>query len=455
MEREYAFVLAVVILGLAGGYCYGKARSADAKLPTTFKDKPLMNTFREYERVLVPMIVCLWYFCSVVSNNAGKLVLPIFPYPLTLSLVQFLLAAGSVPLARSYQGLPVAPLLALPLKCWQRGLVLGSAGVVSNVMHRVALMYIPVSFAHTVKAVQPLFTVLLSFTLLRQTFTYRTMLALLVVVGGVALSAFKEPQFSFIGFFAAGSSALSMSIGSVSQKKFLQRVDSSAAATASPGSGADSGKGARGESAGSSPTSSSLFSAPVQRLEKGEVFFLTAFYSALLVSPVWLWRDASSLASFTFSGPVVSLVLANTATNVLQHFISLSILAIITPVSHSVMNSLKRVVVITLSVLYFRNTVSALNGLGICMALGGVFLYERSVRTPVGGASREEGAGSAGDMASQQYLLPRLGSDLQLADLGSLRGEGENGASSSVTNERYGPNGWLHENESPTRGTMA
>ena len=45
---------------------------------------------------------------------------------------------------------------------------------------------------------------LLSYAFLGQTFSYRTIMALLVVVGGVALSAFKEPQFSFIGFFAAG-----------------------------------------------------------------------------------------------------------------------------------------------------------------------------------------------------------------------------------------------------------
>ena len=164
---------------------------AVAKLPTHFKDaKPTtMNLYRDYQGVFVPLIICLWYahyhlqgtttpplisppppppnpchhnrrrqqhqhhhhhhhptttttryLCSVISNNAGKLVLPMFPYPLTLSLIQFLLAASSVPLARGYQGLPISPLLALPLKCWQRGLVLGPAGVASNVMHRVALM---------------------------------------------------------------------------------------------------------------------------------------------------------------------------------------------------------------------------------------------------------------------------------------------------------------------------
>lgn len=53
---------------------------------------------------------------------------------------------------------PVGPLLRLPLVLWRPALVLGSAGLCSNVFHRVALMAIPVSFVHTVKASQPLFS---------------------------------------------------------------------------------------------------------------------------------------------------------------------------------------------------------------------------------------------------------------------------------------------------------
>ena len=49
------------------------------------------------------------------------------------------------------------------------------------------------------EAVQPLFSALLSSLLLGTTYSYRTVLSLLVVVGGVALSAFKEPQFHIIG----------------------------------------------------------------------------------------------------------------------------------------------------------------------------------------------------------------------------------------------------------------
>ena len=49
------------------------------------------------------------------------------------------------------------------------------------------------------------------------------------------------------------------------------------------------------------------------RLEKGEVFFLTAVYSALLVAPVWLVHDASALLNFSLSvsQPLASLYHGN------------------------------------------------------------------------------------------------------------------------------------------------
>ena len=58
---------------------------------------------------------------------------------------------------------------------------------------------------------------------------------------------------------------------------------------------------------------------------------------------------------------------------------SITLLAMISPVSHSIVNSGKRIFVIGLSILYFRNPVSKLNFCGMVMAVGGVFLYNRAL----------------------------------------------------------------------------
>ncbi|CAN6446227.1 unnamed protein product [Victoria cruziana] len=60
--------------------------------------------------------------------------------------------------------------------------------------------------------------------------------------------------------------------------------------------------------------------------------------------------------------------------------VSYMILARVSPVTHSVGNCVKRVVVIVTSVLFFRTPVSPINSLGTGVALAGVFLYSRVKR---------------------------------------------------------------------------
>ncbi|EPS58520.1 hypothetical protein M569_16292, partial [Genlisea aurea] len=60
--------------------------------------------------------------------------------------------------------------------------------------------------------------------------------------------------------------------------------------------------------------------------------------------------------------------------------VSYMILQRVSPVTHSVGNCVKRVVVIVTSVLFFRTPVSAVNSIGTGVALAGVFLYSRVKR---------------------------------------------------------------------------
>lgn len=57
--------------------------------------------------------------------------------------------------------------------------------------------------------------------------------------------------------------------------------------------------------------------------------------------------------------------------------VSYMILQRVTPVTHSVGNCVKRVVVIVSSVLFFRTPVSVINATGTAIALAGVFAYSR------------------------------------------------------------------------------
>ena len=60
--------------------------------------------------------------------------------------------------------------------------------------------------------------------------------------------------------------------------------------------------------------------------------------------------------------------------------ISYMILSRVSPVTHAVGNCMKRVTVIVVTLLYFKNPVSPLNMAGTALALSGVFLYSRAKR---------------------------------------------------------------------------
>jgi len=249
----------------------------------------------------------------------------------------------------------------MPYVFYKRGFFLGVTGICSNLFHRVALMYISVSFSHTIKATQPLFSAVLSFILLGQRFSLRTIMALLVVVVGVAMSAMTEFDFNLLGFLAATASAFSMSVANTVQKSFMG-----------------------GKKTASTPLSDSASGQPqLSSFDQNELFFLTNFFSVCMMMPFWWVIDGRRML-LTLGGDwetpyVLLMVFANTGPNVIQHFSSLTILNLLSPVSHSLANSCKRIIVIGISVIYFRNPVSLLNFVGMACALGGVFAYQQSL----------------------------------------------------------------------------
>ena len=79
--------------------------------------------------------------------------------------------------------------------------------------------------------------------------------------------------------------------------------------------------------------------------------------------------------------------------------ISYMILSRVSPVTHSVGNCMKRVTVIVVTLIYFKNPVSPLNMAGTAMALTGVFLYSRAKRAE-GDKKKQASAAATGIKAS-------------------------------------------------------
>lgn len=61
-----------------------------------------------------------------------------------------------------------------------------------------------------------------------------------------------------------------------------------------------------------------------------------------------------------------------------QNITAFTFMTKVTPLTYTVFNTTKRIVVIVSSILYFRNPVPLLNGVGIAVALAGVALYNKA-----------------------------------------------------------------------------
>ena len=286
-----------------------------------------------------------WYACNIQFNLWNKVVLKTVPLPLTCTLVQF--GVGSLFALLMYvTGLKKAPKVGKEVLLGV--LPLAAVHTLGNVFTNLSLSAVAVSFTHTIKAMEPLFSVLLSAIFLGVPPTLLTVLSLLPIVGGVALASFTEASFSMWGFMTAMLSNLTFQSRNVLSKKLMIS------------------KGG---------------------MDNIDLFSVITAMSFVLLLPFALYADRgfnltpAALAARGVGQETINNVLTKAfAAGLMFHGyqqLSYMILQRVSPVTHSVGNCVKRIVVIVSSVLFFRNPVSPLNGLGTAIALAGVFAYSQ------------------------------------------------------------------------------
>ncbi|OAY66504.1 Phosphoenolpyruvate/phosphate translocator 2, chloroplastic, partial [Ananas comosus] len=135
----------------------------------------------------------LWYLFNIYFNIYNKQVLKVFPYPITVTTVQF--TVGSVLVLFMWltnlhkrPKISSAQLLAI--------LPLAIVHTMGNLFTNMSLGKVAVSFTHTIKAMEPFFSVLLSALFLGELPTVWVVLSLVPIVGGVALASLTEASFN-------------------------------------------------------------------------------------------------------------------------------------------------------------------------------------------------------------------------------------------------------------------
>lgn len=291
----------------------------------------------------------LWYLFNIYFNIYNKQVLKSFHYPVTVTVVQF--AVGSVLVLLMWMfNLYKKP----KVSAGQLAAILPLAIVhtLGNLFTNMSLGKVAVSFTHTIKAMEPFFSVVLSAAFLGENPTPWVVLSLLPIVGGVALASVTEASFNWAGFWSAMASNVTNQSRNVLSKKVMVK------------------KVPKEEESMDNITLFSIITvmsfillAPAALVMEGVKFTPTYLEAAgLNVQQLYL---RSFLAALCFHA---------------YQQVSYMILQRVSPVTHSVGNCVKRVVVITSSVLFFKTPVSPINALGTGIALAGVFLYSRVKR---------------------------------------------------------------------------
>lgn len=228
--------------------------------------------------------------------------------------------------------LGVPSIRAIMVAIWPLALCQAGGFLATNL----SLKFVPVSFSHTVKACECLFTATLAFLVLGQTLSKLAYAALVPTAVGVALSAATEMHFSAAGFIFAMASNLCFAGRSVLSTRFLQ---------------------------GERP------------LPASTLYWLLCCTACLSILPPFLLGGGPALFTSSGGGALLLLLCACGASHFTYNLLSFEILQLTSPVTHVVLHALRRILVIASSSALSAQPISPLNWSGIALASSGVLGY--------------------------------------------------------------------------------
>ena len=314
-----------------------------------------------------------------MTNTSSKSILNAFPRPITLTIVQFAfvslwcfffaqLAESSTPFRTLVPALRhgIRPLsrevirTTLPLALFQLG---------GHVLSSTAMAKIPVSLVHTIKGLSPLFTVVAYRLLFNVHYTINTYLSLIPLTLGVVLACSVEFSGNVMGIFCAFVAALIFVSQNIFSKKLFNEAAQAEADALPPSQGHP------------------------KKLDKLNLLCYCSTIAFFLTFPLWIWTegipiiwDMYSLGSVPLSNKPHSLdhgrltleFVFNGVFHFGQNIIAFVILSMVSPVTYSVASLIKRVFVIVIAILWFRQPTTGVQALGIGLTFLGLYLYDRT-----------------------------------------------------------------------------
>lgn len=315
-------------------------------------------------------LLAIWFGTSVCSTLVNKSLMDEFPYAVTLSAVH-MLSAALVDFAIVWsRGLSMQFRRDVLISCLPVALTITFGKTLTYVSYGM----VPASLTHTAKASSPVFSVILSKLLFNQVPTLATFLSLLPITIGVALSALTEINWVFMGFLAAVCASLANVLNSMYTKKALHQ------ATAPD------------------PIIFHMYTATAA------VCMLLPYALVVEMPSISLWQPAIVDASHLLDGAHLSshavvhvfpwsAMLLSLGLHYAQNLSNIYFLSGVSVLTHQVAQSLKRLLNIAGAVFYFGNRVTAMNVIGMLLALVGFSMYSAAKQrtTTTTGSSKHGG----------------------------------------------------------------
>ncbi|XP_049552228.1 solute carrier family 35 member E2B isoform X1 [Orcinus orca] len=262
------------------------------------------------------------------------------------------------------------------------------------VLGLVSLKNVAVSFAETVKSSAPIFTVILSRTVLGEHTGLLVNLSLIPVMGGLALCTATEMSFNFLGFSAALSTNIMDWVFLCSHCLFRGRC-----------------RAELGNLSLQNVFSKKLLSGDKYRFSAAELQFYTSAAAVAMLVPAWIFfmdlpvigRNARS---FRYSQDVLLLLLADGVLFHLQSVTAYALMGRISPVTFSVASTVKHALSVWLSVIVFGNRVTSLSAVGTVLVTAGVLLYNKAKQQQREAMQSLAAATSQSPDSSPEPLLP-------------------------------------------------
>lgn len=293
------------------------------------------------QMLTIGFLCVLWYIVSSSNNVIGKWILSEFPYPMTVTMVQ--LTSITLYSGPFFNLWGVRKYVDISWRYYFKFIVpLALGKFLASVTSHISIWKVPVSYAHTVKATMPLFTVILSRVIMRERQTKAVYLSLVPIIVGVGIATLTELSFDMIGLISALLATMGFSLQNIFSKKVLKETG-------------------------------------VHHLRLLHILGRLALFMFL---PIWIYFDLFSVlkhpAITTGDYRVIALLFTDGVLNWLQNILAFSVLSLVTPLTYAVASASKRIFVIAISLFILGNPVTWMNIFGMLVAIMGVLCYNRA-----------------------------------------------------------------------------